>query len=295
MAAKNKGLGRGLDSIFFENDTTSPDQNTNKLRLTEMQPRSDQPRKNFDQEALQALADSIAANGVLQPILVRPGAMGMYEIIAGERRWRAARMAGLTEVPVLIVESDDRKTAQYSLIENIQREDLDAIEEALAYRSLISEFGMTQEAVAETVGKSRVAVTNALRLLDLPETVRKMIVDGLLSAGHARALLGLNNKDEIPDAAVIVAKEELSVRATEEYVRRRNSYKPRAAVEVSQDPKNVDYAKLLEKKIEKSLGRHVKIVDGKRSKKLELEYADNDDLEKLLVRLCGEGFFSETV
>lgn len=297
MAVKKGGLGRPFDAIMFDNMDTTPQNSTNTLRISEIQPRSGQPRKQFDQEALSELADSIAANGLLQPIIVRPTAFGMYEIIAGERRWRACKLAGLTEVPVIINEADDKKTAEIALIENIQRENLNAWEEALAYRSLIDEFGMTQEAVAVSVGKSRVAVTNSLRLLDLPSDVLEMVASGAISAGHARALLGLNDKESILSVAMIVAENDLSVRATEEFVRKRNAYVKKTDEITEEKPvsvKDVDYSKNLEKKIEKTLGRRVKIVEGKRSKKLELEYTDNDDLEKLLKALCGDTFFNET-
>lgn len=285
-----------LDLMFDVEEEETPKNPANTLRISEIQPRKNQPRKEFDPEALSELADSIAKNGLLQPIIVRPGAMGLYEIIAGERRWRASKLAGLTEVPVIISEADDQKTAEIALIENIQREDLNAYEEALAYKSLIDEFGLTQEAVAQSVGKSRVTVTNALRLLELPEAVLTMLAEGSISAGHARALLGLNNKEIIADIALIVAENELSVRATEEFVRKRNAYVPKTPESVVQKSvKDVDYTRVLEKKIEKTLGRRVKITEGKRAKKIELEYTDNDDLEALLKSLCGESFFDESL
>lgn len=296
MAEKKRGLGNLGYDLMFENPEETPKTPANTLRISEIQPRKNQPRKEFDAQALSELADSIAKNGLLQPIIVRPSAMGFYEIIAGERRWRASKLAGLTEVPVIISEADDQKTAEIALIENIQREDLNACEEALAYRSLIDEFGMTQEAVAQSVGKSRVAVTNALRLLELPKEVLDMLSEGSITAGHARALLGLNNKESIADIALIVAENDLSVRATEEFVRKRNAYVPKTPESVAQKSvKDVDYTRVLEKKIENTLGRRVKITEGKRSRKIELEYTDNDDLEKLLKTICGEAFFDETV
>ena len=296
MAEKKRGLGSLGYDLLFENPEEEASVPTNTLRISEIQPRKNQPRKEFDSEALSELADSIAKNGLIQPIVVRKAAMGLYEIIAGERRWRASKLAGLTEVPVVIVEADDKKTAELALIENIQREDLNACEEAMAYKSLIDEFGMTQEAVAQSVGKSRVTVTNALRLLELPKEVLTMLAEGSISAGHARALLGLNNKEIIGDIALIVAENELSVRATEEFVRKRNAYVPKTPETVVQKSvKDVDYTRVLEKRIENTLGRRVKITEGKRAKKIELEYTDNDDLEKLLKSLCGESFFDESL
>lgn len=296
MAEKKRGLGSLGYDLLFENPEEEASAPTNTLRISEIQPRKNQPRKEFDSEALSELADSIAKNGLIQPIVVRKAAMGLYEIIAGERRWRASKLAGLTEVPVVIVEADDKKTAELALIENIQREDLNACEEAMAYKSLIDEFGMTQEAVAQSVGKSRVTVTNALRLLELPKEVLTMLAEGSISAGHARALLGLNNKEIIGDIALIVAENELSVRATEEFVRKRNAYVPKTPETVVQKSvKDVDYTRVLEKRIENTLGRRVKITEGKRAKKIELEYTDNDDLEKLLKSLCGESFFDESL
>lgn len=296
MAEKKRGLGSMALDLMFDVEEEAPKGPANTLRISEIQPRKNQPRKEFDPEALSELADSIAKNGLLQPIIVRPASMGLYEIIAGERRWRASKLAGLTEVPVIISEADDKKTAEIALIENIQRENLNAYEEAMAYKSLIDEFGMTQEAVAQSVGKSRVTVTNALRLLDLPSEVLTMLAEGSISAGHARALLGLNNKESIADIALIVAENELSVRATEEFVRKRNAYVPKTPeAVVRKSVKDVDYTRVLEKKIEKTLGRRVKITEGKRAKKIELEYTDNDDLEILLKSLCGESFFDESL
>lgn len=295
MAEKKRGLGNLGYDLMFDVPAEEP-KTPNTLRISEIQPRKNQPRKEFDSEALSELADSIAKNGLLQPIIVRPGAMGLYEIIAGERRWRASKLAGLTEVPVIISDVDDQKTAEIALIENIQRENLNAYEEALAYRSLINEFGLTQESVAQSVGKSRVAITNALRLLELPKSVLEMLAQGSISAGHARALLGLNDKSSIADIALIVAENDLSVRATEEFVRKRNAYVPKTPETVLQKSvKDVDYTRVLEKKIEKTLGRRVKITEGKKSRKIELEYTDNDDLEKLLKSLCGESFFDESL
>ena len=292
--AKPKGLGRGLDSIFFDNTETESNNTPNTVRLADIRPRADQPRKSFDQDALEQLARSIAEHGLIQPIVVRKSLGGFYEIIAGERRWRASKLAGLEEVPTIILDSDDLKTAEISLIENIQRENLNAIEEALAYRMLIETYSLTQESVAQRVGKSRTAVTNSLRLLDLPDSVSALVAEGKLSAGHARALLGLDDKDLIDQVALEVSEKELSVRETEELVRRLN--KPRVVknpVVVEENDSEPDYVAILEKKVRQTIGRRVKIVSGKRSKKLEIEFSDDRDLENLLTTLCGKSIFDD--
>ena len=200
---KKQALGRGMDAIFIDNTPDSPER-TDKLAVSDIEPRRDQPRKTFDPESLSSLADSIAANGLIQPIIVRPSENpALYSIVAGERRWRAARMAGLSEVPVVIIDADDRKAAEYALVENIQREDLNPIEEAEGLKSLIEDYNLTQEQAAKRVGKSRAAIANALRLLELPDEVISLVGHKSLSAGHARALLGLNDKTLIPDAATM--------------------------------------------------------------------------------------------
>lgn len=295
--AKKTGLGKGLDALFAETSESIEEKvEPIKLKISEIQPRSGQPRKNFDKDALAALADSIAQNGLIQPIAVRSTSSGLYEIIAGERRWRASKLAGLTEVPVVIINSDDRKTAELSLIENIQREDLNPIEEAMAYRSLMSEFGLTQEQVAEKVGISRAAVANKLRLLDLPSDVYTHLISGDLSEGHCRALLGLRDKAKISEIATLVIERELSVRQVEELVRRTNDSSQKVVEDDEDRPrsvKDVDYVAELEKRIRQTIGRAVKIVDGKKTKKLEIEYTDNADLDNLLRLLCGEDFLTE--
>ena len=294
--AKAKGLGRGLDSIFFDNTESETKSATNSVRLADIRPRADQPRKTFDQDALEQLARSIAEHGLIQPIVVRKTLGGFYEIIAGERRWRASKLAGLEEVPVIVMDSDDLKTAEISLIENIQRENLNAIEEALAYRMLIETYDLTQESVAQRVGKSRTAVTNSLRLLDLPESVSTLVANGELSAGHARALLGLDDKSLIPQIADEASARELSVRETEELVRRIN--KPRVVkspIITEENDSEPDYVAILEKKVRQSIGRRVKIVSGKRSKKLEIEFSDDRDLEALLTKLCGKSIFDDEI
>jgi ParB family chromosome partitioning protein len=296
--AKKSGLGRGLDSLFLEaHDSGEKSEPERTLRLTEIQPRSNQPRKHFDQEALSQLAQSIASNGLIQPIVVRSSIGGLYEIIAGERRWRACKMAGLTEVPVVILDTDDKKTAEISLIENIQREDLNPIEEAMAFRTLLSDYQMTQDEVANRVGKSRSAITNTLRLLDLPKETLDRLAAGSLTEGHGRALLGLADKGSIDGLAQRVEEEGLSVRQTEALVQRQNlrtaQEKQDEGEEKPASVKDVDYIAELEKKIRQTIGRRVKIVEGKRTKKLEVEYTDNDDLEKLLKSLCGDQIWDD--
>jgi len=285
--AKSTGLGKGLDAIFVDN-TEESSGGVTILRTADIEPRADQPRKHFDTEALSALAASISEHGMIQPIVVRTAQGGFYEIIAGERRWRAAKMAGLSEVPVIISDFDDKKTAEIALIENIQRENLSAVEEAMGYRALMEEYGLTQEQVAQRIGKSRSAIANTLRLLDLPDTVLKMVSEGSLSAGHARALLGLNDPAKIPECADTVVKKELSVRDTEALVRAFNRVKAEAAPKAKPE---VDYVGRLEKRAQMILGRKVKIAYGSRVKKVELTYEDDEDLEALLTALCGKDVF----
>lgn len=292
--AKDTGLGRGLDSLFLESSESESNEKVSRLRLTEIQPRGNQPRKNFDSDALSSLAQSIAANGLIQPIIVRESVGGYYEIIAGERRWRASKMAGLTEVPVVILNKDDRETAELSLIENVQREDLNPVEEAMAYKTLLTDYKLTQDQLATTIGRSRSAIANTMRILDLPDEILTLIGDETLSEGHGRALLGLHRKDRLPEIAQTVAERGLSVRQTEEYVRKLNDRDAEAAIEPQpQSVKEVDYVAELEKKIRNTIGRRVKILEGKRTKKLEIEYTDNSDLENLLKTLCGDAIFED--
>ena len=217
MAKKPGGLGRDFYAILDDNIMDMKEGAATTLRISEVEPRSDQPRKQFDKEALETLADSIASYGVLQPILVRanPNFEGLFEIIAGERRWRAAKMAGLTEIPAIILDGDDLKTAQISVIENVQREDLNAVEEAFAYRALIERFDLTQEQVAKQVGKARSTIANLLRLLDLPDEVLEHLKAGDLTEGHARALLALQDREKIPAVATRIIAKDLSVREAE--------------------------------------------------------------------------------
>ena len=292
-----KGLGRGLDSIFVDNAVEEETgSGVRTLRMAEIDPKADQPRKNFDAEALSQLADSIAANGILQPILVRETGE-RYEIIAGERRFRAARLAGLSEIPALVLEADDEAAAKYALIENLQREDLNPYEEAAAIRKLMDEYGLSQEQVAGSIGRSRSAVANALRLLDLPEDAVKLVTDGTLSAGHARTLLGLLDKGQIGDVARKCVQSALSVRELESLVKKLNRLytQQRDAIEDDAGAGEVvvDYFASLENRFTSATGRRVKITETRNKKVLQLEYRDNEDLEELLRSLAGDAFLDE--
>ena len=294
MASKMKtGLGKGLDSIFIDN--TAPSGGNGLVRLSEIQPRKDQPRKNFDLESLQQLADSIAEHGLLQPVVVRGALGGYYEIIAGERRWRAAKMAGLSEIPVTILTADDRKASELAIIENVQREDLNPMEEAQAYKKLQEEYGLTQDKVASAVGKSRSAVANTLRLLDLPEEAGALVATGKLSEGHAKVLLGTTYEEDLIKAAKEVAEKGLSVRETEALVKRLNAASAaEEAEETLKDfPVKVNYTKVLEEKAGRMLGRRVSINGRGKTRRLELFYEDREDLENLLKVLCGDRIFED--
>ena len=294
---KMKGLGRGLESIFVDNAVEEETgSGVRTLRMAEIDPKADQPRRNFDAEALSQLADSIAANGILQPILVRETGE-RYEIIAGERRFRAARLAGLSEIPALVLEADDEAAAKYALIENLQREDLTPYEEAAAIRKLMDEYGLSQEQVAGSIGRSRSAVANALRLLDLPEDAVKLVTDGTLSAGHARTLLGLLDKGQIGDVARKCVQSALSVRELESLVKKLNRLytQQRDAIEDDAGAGEVvvDYFESLENRFTSATGRRVKITETRNKKVLQLEYRDNEDLEELLRSLAGDAFLDE--
>lgn len=295
MASKMKtGLGKGLDSIFIDN--TAPSGGGNGLvRLSQIQPRKDQPRKNFDLESLQQLADSIAEHGLLQPVVVRESLGEYYEIIAGERRWRAAKMAGLSEIPVTILTADDQKASELAIIENVQREDLNPMEEAQAYKKLQEEYGLTQDKVASAVGKSRSAVANTLRLLDLPEEAGALVASGKLSEGHAKVLLGTTYEEDLIKAAKEVAEKGLSVRETEALVRHLNAASAaEEAEETLKDfPVKVNYTKVLEEKAGRMLGRRVSINGRGKTRRLELFYEDREDLESLLKVLCGDRIFED--
>lgn len=298
--AKRNAIGRDFYSLMFDNtppaEAASAASAANTLRISEIEPRSDQPRKTFDREPLEALADSIAQFGVIQPIVVRENKnnAGTYEILAGERRWRAAKMAGLSEIPAVILDGDDLKAAQVSVIENVQREDLNPIEEALAYQTLLDGFHLTQEEVSKQVGKSRSAIANLLRLLDLPDEVLELVKAGKLSAGHARALLGLKSSDQMLSLANKIIEKDLSVRDAERTIRLMN-YEPSSAESnlSNEEIQRKSYMKDLERRAVSSLGRKVKILQTPKKKVVELAYSDDSDLEDLLRRLCGNTFFSD--
>ena len=297
MAKRSSGLGRGLDAIFLDNtlmDNSNNNENKiNTLKISLIDPKSDQPRKFFDKESLEELAESIKENGLLQPILVREYDAGRYQIIAGERRFRACKLAELTEIPAIILDKDDKATAQIALIENIQREDLNPLEEALAYRSLKEEYDMTQEELSFKIGKSRSAIANSLRLLDLPEEILTMVAAKELSAGHARTLLGVKDREDMILLAQIAAENDLSVRQLEEEVKRINKPK-KVKPEPSEDEAPiVDYFREMELRIQRQLGRKVKIEDKGKKKTLTLFYEDNEDLDELLKSICGNDFLNE--
>ena len=283
MAAKEKkGLGTGL-GVLFGADEFDDEAEQLTLPISKVEPRSEQPREYFDQEALEALADSIRQYGLIQPITVRKLDSGYYQIIAGERRWRASRLAGLTEVPVRIIEADDRRTAELALVENLQREDLNPIEEAKGYKLLIEEYGLTQEDAARSVGRSRPAVTNAMRLLMLTPPVMEMVEKGKLSAGHARAILSVSEPSKQLAAANEIIKKNYSVRKAEQLaarIARESRQSPEESGEIS-----VDYAAEISNELSKKLGRKVKLIDGKRNGKIEIEFYGADDREALIEKL----------
>ena len=284
MSAKQRGLGRGLGALIGDFQEEPESGAVTKLPLQKVEPNPDQPRRTFDEEELQALADSIAAHGILQPLAVRASGGGFYQIIAGERRWRAARMAGLSEVPVVVLEADDRTVMELALVENLQRQDLNPMEEAEGYQRLMKEYGLTQEEAAARVGKSRPAVANALRLLALSPAVRKLVEEGKLSAGHARALLPLPEKQQ-EAAAKAVLSGALSVRQTEALVKRIQA-EDKPAKKETQPADAVDYTAEAQKSLARALGRGVKIVRGRKKGRIELEYYGLDDLNGLLDALA---------
>ncbi len=285
MAKRTKelGLGRGLNALLGDPDL--PDQNEGSLSLpiSQVEPGLNQPRKRFDQEALDDLAESIRVHGIIQPLTVRRLATGYYQIIAGERRWRAAKAAGLAEVPAVIIEADDRKVMELGLIENLQREDLNPAEEARGYRTLMEDYGLTQEQVAQQMGKSRPSIANTLRLLALPDEVMALVEDGSLSAGHARTILGAPTAALQREAAGKVVAGQLSVRQTEALIRALQQEKKEKA-----KPEGPDlslYLGELERDLSGRLGRKVKIAHKGKKGKIELEYYNEQDLETLLVLL----------
>lgn len=288
MAAKNmKGLGTGLGVLFGGDDIDDSDSQLLTLPISKVEPRLEQPRQYFDEAALQELADSIAQYGLIQPITARKLDTGYYQIIAGERRWRAARLAGLHEVPVRVIEADDRRTAELALVENLQREDLNPIEEAKGYKTLIEEYGLTQEETAKSVGRSRPAVTNALRLLSLSKPVLEMVEKGELSAGHARALVSIEDSEKQLKAAIEVRDKALSVRKTEQLAARIGR-EPEEKSETSKGVK-VDYSAEVSRQLSEAMGRKVRLVDGKKTGKIEIEFYGADDREALIELLSRIG------
>ena len=290
---KKSGLGRGIENFIGDEFAEKTSGDVQRIRLSLIEPKADQPRQNFDSEALATLADSIAQNGVLQPILVRPSKQpGFYQIIAGERRWRASKMAGMTDIPAVVVEADELQVAQYALIENLQREDLDPWEEACAYQRLLREFSLRQEDLAARLGRSRSAIANSLRLLDLPDSIAELLREKKISAGHARALLGLREPEKMMPLAQKVVNRNLSVREIETAVKSANrDYAARRRAqgksEYEEDTVQVDYIAELEARATTILSRRLKIESGKRKKIITIEFQDNDDLNDLLTRLCG--------
>ena len=288
--AQKRGLGTGLGALFGEDNLAEDLNSVSSLPIEKVEPRDDQPRSVFDQESLAELAESISQYGLIQPITVRKLPSGYYQIIAGERRWRASRLAGLKEVPVRIIEADDRRAMELALVENLQREDLNPIEEAKGYKTLIEDYGMTQEEASQSVGKSRPAVTNALRLLNLTPPVMAMLEDGDISAGHARALLSIKDEANQLRIATRVVEESLSVRQTENLAAKtaelaEKPEKPAA----SHNPLEVDYLADTEKQLTTSLGRRAQIRDGGKKGKIELEYYGSDDREALIAALLQLG------
>ena len=280
MAAKKGGLGRGLDALFADNSIEEiASTSAVKLKIMDIEPNRDQPRKIFDEDALAELADSIAKHGVIQPLLERPIPDGSYQLVAGERRWRASRMAGLTEVPVVIKELSDDEAMALALIENLQREDLNAIEEAQGIKALMDTLSLTQDDAAERVGKSRPAVANALRLLKLPDSVIALVSDGKLSPGHARALLGFKDEQDIIETADLIIEKGLTVRDVEKLVKKRNK-EPKAEKPAA---RRASYYDEVELALTDFLGRKVKVgtKPGKESGVLEIDFFDKDDLTRL--------------
>lgn len=280
--AKKGGLGKGLDALFMDNETVDSG-GVVTLRLSQIEPNRDQPRKIFSEEALNELADSIREHGVLQPLLVRPLPGGSYQLVAGERRWRASRMAGLQEVPVVIREMDEEQAMEIALIENLQREDLNAIEEATGYKQLMERYGMTQEQVAKRVGKSRPAIANALRLLNLPPKVMDMVGEGEVSPGHARALLAFDDQDRIVEIAQKVKTGKYSVRDIERMAKNQDEKKEKAAKAPEEPAWGGKSAFLTEMEIAMSMemGRKVRIIPNGEGGTLRIQFWDEEDLKSL--------------
>lgn len=284
--AQKRGLGTGLGALFGEDNLAEDLNSVSSLPIEKVEPRSDQPRSVFDQETLAELAESISQYGLIQPITVRKLPSGYYQIIAGERRWRASRLAGLKEVPVRIIEADDRRAMELALVENLQREDLNPIEEAKGYKTLIEEYGMTQEEASQSVGKARSSVTNALRLLNLTPPVMAMLEDGDISAGHARALLAVKDEADQLRVATKVVEESLSVRQTENLASKMAELaEKKDRPQKSVNPLEVDYLADTEKQLTSALGRRTQIRDSGKKGKIEMEYYGTDDREALIAAL----------
>lgn len=285
MAAKKGGLGKGLDALFMEN-LTDESAGLETLKITDIEPNRSQPRSEFDEESLRELADSIAMHGVLQPLLVRPTADGGYQLVAGERRWRASRMAGLIEVPVIIREMTDSEMMQIAMIENLQRENLTPLEEAIGYKRLMDEYHFTQEEISKTVGKSRPVIANALRLLNLPEEVLEILREGKISAGHARALLAFKNQDDMIETARQIEPNDLTVRDVERLAKKMNSESsPKQVSHKKRDP----FYDEVEIALHEHLSRKIKVNNAKNeSGVLEIEFYNQDDLKELAKILGGE-------
>lgn len=284
MAVKKKAMGRGLDALFESN--SREESGVSVLSVSDIEVNKNQPRKSFDEASLNELAESVKSHGIIQPITVRPAGDGFYVIVAGERRYRAAKLAGLTEIPVIITDLTTAEAAEVALIENIQRADLNPVEIAEAYRTMIDDFSLTQQELADRLGKPRSSVANALRLLDLPETVRKYVAEGKLSDGHAKVLAGLSDPGLIKQAADTIIKLNLNVRAAETYVKKLKT--PKKPVE--KDVARESYDNALSERMFAALGRRVTVNKG-RKHTLEITYTDNDDLENLIKKLCGDDIF----
>ncbi len=285
MAAKNRGLGKGLDALFMDN-STQDSTNTVTLSISEIEPNRSQPRKSFDEKALGELADSIRQHGIITPILVRPMTDGGYQLVAGERRWRAARMAGLSEVPVVIREMNDTEAMELALIENLQREDLNPIEEAEGYRVLMDTYGLTQDQVAERVNKSRPAIANAVRLLNLPKEVLEQVKSGRLSSGHARALLSMESTEQMKELAAEVIKKEMTVRDVERLAKTEKTAKPGKETQKSLRD---SYFTEMELALGSELGRKVRIAEsGKEQGMIEFAFLSKEDLADIASRLAGK-------
>lgn len=292
-----KAINKNFYSILDDNVYEEMKDSVTTLKIGDLEPRKDQPRKDFDNESLQLLADSIAVHGILQPIIVRENAEfpGTYEIIAGERRWRAAKIAGLSDVPVITVDGDDLKAAQIALVENIQREDLNPVEEAFAYQTLIERFGLTQEQLSKEVGKARPTIANMLRLVELPDEVLELVKDKKITYGHARALLALDDEEKMILLAERISVEDLSVRRVEEIVKKllESKEEEEAKTPNGENAQRRVYMRDLEKKAMDKLGRRVKINQTSRKKTVELTFDSDADLEELLCLICGDKFFEE--